>query len=280
MTEVTIAQAQGEVGQSRRSNAKTRVLALSLIAGLTLAACTSETGDSSASTINTAPEASGAAPTSTVIATTNVEITFAPTTTVEITPTATTTADTVPLSTTPSSNPSGDPNLLGCAPYFDITRYENHEYEVCVAYIANAAEIALQGFYKYGNSEIDYLSDGARHHFETRYFDQPREAIEQEVDSWPRVSNIMGNKVEETITLASLSSNLQANRALIQTQESWRVTGSDGEVLYEEPLGIKDITMCRGQLPGHPLHEWFVVSNTQIPDFDCIGFDKANGLTP
>ena len=186
---------------------------------------------------------------------------------------------------TPSSVPNTSvadavPGVTGCEPYFDLSKYKDHEYEVCVAYISNSAEIALQGLYKFGNSRIGYLSDAAKHHFETRYWNQPRQAIEQEVASWPKTSDVTGNKVEDSITLVSVTSSLAADRGLVQTRESWQVTAPDGTILHNEPLHTKDITMCRGRLPGHPLHEWMVVATSQQPNFDCIGFDKSNGIAP
>ena len=170
--------------------------------------------------------------------------------------------------------------LLGCKPYFDKSRYQNHEYEVCTAYIANSSQIALRGFYKFGNSRVGYVATPARHHFETRYYGTPRRHIEREVDGWPKGVGLTGNDVDASMTLMSLSSGLAADRAVLTTKESWTVTANDGRVLHNEPMHSKEVTMCRGRLPGHPLHEWVVVSYSAQPDFNCIGFDKAEGLAP
>lgn len=170
--------------------------------------------------------------------------------------------------------------LSDCAPYFDTSRYHNHEYEVCTAYIANSAEIALQGFYKYGNNRVSYLADAARHHFKTRYWAGPRRTIEREVDSWPTTRGFTGNRVREDIDLVSLSSNLKADRGVLRTRENWRVTSPTGRILHDEPRHIRNVTMCRGRLPGHPLHAWFVVKFSRDPSFDCITFDKRHNLQP
>jgi len=249
-----------EVKPSRHH--RLRLLLAPVLAGLTLAACTTGSGSSIGS----------AAPTQSVHQTSRGTVTasVSPTTNVRPQPTS---------SSTTSKQPTVE-GLAGCAPYFDLAKYPNHEYEVCTAYINNSAQIALQGFYKFGNSTIGYLSAAARHHFETRYWNQPRQAIEQRVDAWPKTTKFTGNRVEQTVTLLSLSSSEQADRGVLKTEESWKVTAPDGSVLYNEPLHQKEATLCRGKLPGHPLHEWVVVSNSQIPDYNCIGFDAAHGLKP
>lgn len=170
--------------------------------------------------------------------------------------------------------------LGDCAFYFDKSRYRNHEYEVCTAYIANSAQIALQGYYKFGNNRIGFLAAPAKHHFETRYWAGPRRSIEHEVNSWPKTSNFTGNKVKQDVDLVSVSSNLKADQGLVQTRESWRVIDSKGKVLHNEPRHTRNITMCRGQLPGHPLHAWVVVKFSRDPQFNCIAFDKSHDLNP
>jgi hypothetical protein len=170
--------------------------------------------------------------------------------------------------------------LAGCLQFSDLKTYPNREYEVCTAYVTNSASIALQGLYKFGNNKVGYLADGARHHFETRYWGQPRADIEQRVDSWPTTTKLTGNKVKQSITLLALSSSLTDDRAILKTRESWRVTAPDGTVLLDEPLATREATMCRGRLPGHPLHEWVVVGQSADPNYDCIGFDNTNGLQP
>lgn len=166
-----------------------------------------------------------------------------------------------------------------CAPYFDLSRFRNHQYEVCSAYVGNSAEVALQGFYKFGNNRAGYLAAPSRHHFETRYWAGPRQAIEREVDSWPKTSAFTGNSVEENINVVSVSSNLRANRGLVKTRESWRVS-SGGSVLHDEPEHTRNVTMCRGKLPGHFLHEWVVAKLVSDPNYNCIAFDKRHGLKP
>lgn len=170
--------------------------------------------------------------------------------------------------------------LGDCTPYFDTSRYRNHEYEVCTAYTANSAEVALQGFYKFGNNRAGYLADTTRHHFETRYWGEPRQSIERDVDSWPKTSRITGNRVKEDIDVISVSSSLKADRGLVQTRENWDVAAPNGEVLHHEPRHTKNITMCRGKLAGHLLHEWVVVKFARSPKFNCIAFDKRHGITP
>lgn len=201
-------------------------------------------------------------------------------------------AEPTPTQSAPETNPpdvtvtgtpteaNGAEGLLGCKQYFNLSKYPDHEYEACTAYVVNSAEIALQAFYKFGNSRIGYQADAARHHFETRYWGDARQTVENEVDAWPKTSNLTGNMVDMNVTVLSLTSNLKADRAILQTQESLMVTEKRGVVLHNESSDAKDVTMCRGALKGHPLHEWFVVSYNHQPDFDCIGFDKSNGLQP
>jgi hypothetical protein len=184
-----------------------------------------------------------------------------------------------PSPTERSESPSGE-GLAGCKPYFDLSKYHDHEYEVCTAYVANSAEIALQGLYKFGNSRYTALADTARHHFETRYWDGPRQTIEHEVDSWPKTWSVVGNEVDQSVDILSVTSDLKADRGLVHAQENWEVMSPDGSLLYSEPSHNKDITLCRGKLPGHILHEWVVVSFTANPTFDCIAFDTAHSLEP
>lgn len=192
--------------------------------------------------------------------------------------TASATPDVAAAVTAPAS--TGAEGIASCRPYFDVSRYRNHEYEACTAYVVNASEIALQGFYKFGNNRIGYLSGAARHHFATRYWAGARQTIESRVDAWPKAANLTGNRVEMAVTVLSLSSNLKQDRALLQTQESAMVTDKSGRLVYNQALQTKAATICRGTLPGHPLHEWFVVSSSRQPNFDCLGFDRANGLKP
>jgi hypothetical protein len=202
-----------------------------------------------------------------------------------VTPTTSASASTIPEKTTakPTTAASIDTpkpvqGEAGCLPYFDVKAYVNHEYEVCTALVFNAESVALQAFYKYGNNRVSYLSAPARHHFETRYFDQLRESVESQVDSWPKTSKLTGNKVKEDIYVQSVSSNLGLDRGLVTTQERWSVTSPDGSQLLNTPLQNRAFTLCRGQQPGHPLHEWVVVKNQIDKNFDCINFNRINGF--
>ncbi|MDB5181738.1 MAG: hypothetical protein JWP13_501, partial [Candidatus Saccharibacteria bacterium] len=184
------------------------------------------------------------------------------------------TTNSAPASTTERQVPAG------CSIYFNTATYQNNEYEVCTAYVVNAAEVALQGMYKFGNNSFDIPAQAARHHFETRFWGEPRQSVENEVATWPETDRVLGNSVEESVSAISVTVDLQDNRALLSTEESWKVTAPDGTVLHDDQLHVKDITMCSGKLPGHPLHEWMVVSRSRLPDFDCTGFDRANGIEP
>jgi len=246
-----------ELTESRRPrNRAANFIVGSVVTGLALAACSAGPKPSARNSVNTVPD--------------KTEISTA--TTSESTSTTPTTLTTTTL---PESV-----GFAGCAPYFDTSRYKNNEYEVCTAYIVNSANIALQGFYKFGNNRIGYVASAARHRFETRYWDEPRQTEKQQVDAWPQTDRFLGNEVEQSITLVSLSVNLPANKAVLQTQESWKVTAPDGTTLLNEPLHAQDVTMCRGRLPGHVLHSWMVVSHSQVPDFDCINFDRSHGIAP
>lgn len=247
-----------EVTESRRPRRDAiKFVVGAVVAGLALAACTAGPKPSAHNSTTTLPS--------------KTEISAATTSTSTTpTPSTVTTATTLPKST----------GFAGCAPYFDTSRYKNNEYEVCTAYTVNSTTIALQGLYKFGNNHVGYVADAARHHFETRYWDQPRQIGEQLVESWPQTNSVLGNEVEQSVTLVSLSANLQADRAVLQTRQSWKVTNPTGAILLNEPLHTQDVTMCRGGLPGHPLHEWVVVSYSQAPDFDCISFNRSHNLSP
>lgn len=176
--------------------------------------------------------------------------------------------------------------IADCLPYFDLTTFRDHEYEVCSAYVGNSANLALRPFYQFGNNSVHSLAAANKHHFETRYWAGPRQVIEQEVASWPKTRSVGGNKVEHSINVVSVSSNLKADRGLLKTTESWEVTAR-GRVLHDEPEHTRDVTMCRGKLPGHflklpkhVLHEWFVVKYVRDPSFDCVAFDKRHGIKP
>jgi hypothetical protein len=181
---------------------------------------------------------------------------------------------------TAEAAPAHAAGLSDCTRYFDVSTYRNHEGEVCTAYVANSAEVALQGFYKFGNNRVSYLASPARHHFQTRYWGGPRRSIEREVDSWPSTDKLLGNKVKESIDVVSVSSNLKADRGLVRTRESWKVTAPNGDTLHQEAKHTRDVTMCRGRLPGHILHEWMVVKYSRDPTYDCIAFDKRHDITP
>lgn len=239
-------------------------LGVAVVAGIALAACSPEAS-------NDSPEA---APSS------SQYISTPATATTSETPTVSTPTHPATPNPTHSVQPTPREGIAGCAPYFDTEKYREHQYEVCTAYVANSAEIALQGAYKYGNNRVGYLATPAMHHFETRYWLEPRKNIEQRIAAWPQTSALRGNRVEQSVTVLSVTSDHSADRGVVQTRESWRVTSSDGRELYNEPLHTQEVTMCRGKLPGHPLHLWVVVSYSSQPHFDCIGFDQSNGLEP
>jgi len=169
------------------------------------------------------------------------------------------------------AQPTSSVGLADCVPYLDFSKYHNHEYEVCTAYVANSAEIALQGFYKFGRSPSGARAGLARHHFESRYYDGPRQAIEGRVDSWPSGEN----KVDENIDVQQLSSSLSANRALLTTLESWQVTAPDGHALLQEQNRRRGITMCK--IPGLLLHKWVVAKFSRDPNFNCNAFATHEG---
>lgn len=248
--------------ESLNSTKQPRRLALAaaapFLAGVTLVACTPGVSPNASATTITVTKTSESSPSVTASANTA----------------------TASATTALSTSPAKVPGLAGCEPYFDTTKYVNHEYEVCTAYVVNSAQIALQGFYKFGNNRASYASDLARHHFETRYWDQPRQNIEQRVDSWPKTDSLFGNEVESSVTVLVVSADLTADRGLVQTEENWQVTSPNGATLYNQSAQVQDTTLCRGRLPGHLLHEWVVVSDSSQPNFDCRGFDAAHDLTP
>lgn len=161
------------------------------------------------------------------------------------------------------AQPEATSGLADCAAYLNPARYHNHEYEVCTAYVANSAEVALQGYYKFGRSPRLARANLARHHFESRYFNGPRRIIEKRVNSWP----VSENDVSEDIDITGLSVSLNANRALVTTREDWLVAADNGRTLYQEHNRRHEITMCK--IEGLVLHKWVVVKFTKDPNFNC-----------
>lgn len=131
-------------------------------------------------------------------------------------------------------------------------RVENHEYEVCTAYIANSSSAVLVPYYKYAHAE-DGWQRYVTYRLGSRYHGSAYDAMRQRTASWPSGINDVD---APRIHIVSVDSDLSSNTATLVTRESWRVTDQDGNVLYQESDQKHVVTMRRVQ--SYVLHKWVV----------------------
>jgi hypothetical protein len=146
-------------------------------------------------------------------------------------------------------------------------RFSQHEYEVCFAYLVNDTLLARVPFYQGSRSQApgyyhailegcvgQTLGEAAKCRLWSRYYDPARAALEQQVAGWPGDVDVDFPRV----SIVAVQSDLGTNTAIIQTQETWRVTAADGTVLFAENNQPHTITLRRVQ--GLALHKWVVIS--------------------
>ena len=167
-----------------------------------------------------------------------------------------------------SAEPVFVDGALDCTQFLNTNDLGNGRYRACFDYIVDSAESSLQGYYKFGNSKVNYIRDAAKHHLESRYFLGSRAVAERRVSGWPKGVNTVHEKVD----LVSISANTLAERALIRTREQWDIVDSQGDHIFRQASHVEGHTLCHARLPGYVDASWLVVKNTVDPRFNCLSF--------
>lgn len=143
--------------------------------------------------------------------------------------------------------------MIGDASENTCFQWQNHEYEVCTAYIFNSVFADLVPYYKYANSTDASAARFVNYRLGSRYVGQANQLIRDRVASWP-----MGNYDVDvpSIKILSVNSDLAANSATLRTRETWRVADENHNVIYQEEGMYHTITMAR--VPSYVLHKWVV----------------------
>jgi|SRR5215471_12167055 len=136
-------------------------------------------------------------------------------------------------------------------------QYADHEYEVCVAYIFNASLADLLPYYKYAHSPNTSVRDFIHYRLGSRYIGQANTLLQNRVANWPE--GTMSVAIPR-IKITSVNASLATNTATLTTIESWKVTNSSRQVIYQENNAHHTSTMQR--VPSYLLHKW-VVTNIQ-----------------
>lgn len=152
-------------------------------------------------------------------------------------------------STTAATTTQGTNTAQACL------HYTNHTYEVCYAYIVNSSLGALLPYYSYAHSGDPLLADAVAFHLNERYVGQANTVVTNRVAGWPAGSTDVGLP---DIRVTSVTSSLATNTATLHTVESWKVTGENGQVLFQESNVPHTITMHR--VPSYILHKWVVTN--------------------
>ncbi|HET6924330.1 MAG TPA: hypothetical protein VFH39_00685 [Candidatus Saccharimonadales bacterium] len=151
---------------------------------------------------------------------------------------------------TSPAHPSID---TGSTTWQTCAHYTNHVYEVCSAYILNAAHADLQPYYKYVHDPNSSVAGFVSYRLGSRYTGGAQRLITQRVANWPSGVNEVDGP---DIRILSVTSSLQHNRATLATEESWTVRSASGAVLYQENHVRHTVTMAR--VPSYLLHKWVV----------------------
>lgn len=133
--------------------------------------------------------------------------------------------------------------------------YHQHQYEICTAYIANSSLSALLPYYKYVHSPNSARRAAALNRLKSRYYGSARRLIVHRVAGWPRGENHVSLP---DISIVTVYSEKDANRATMVTRESWRVTSGSGRVLRSEKKGMHMVSMRR--VRGLVVHKWVVTA--------------------
>ena len=129
-----------------------------------------------------------------------------------------------------------------------------HQYEVCVAYVANASYLARLPFYKFGHSGNADLAHTAKQDLESRYTGAARAKIERQTATWPSPGEL--DVYLPSIHIDSVAVAADLSTATLTTHETWLVRTERGTTLFSERDAPHTIALAR--VPGLLLHKWIV----------------------
>ncbi len=169
-----------------------------------------------------------------------------------MTPPHTTRSQVPPPSTLKPTGPSAkDATRTATHSCLHISR---HQYEVCVAYVANASYLARLPFYKFGHSTNADLARTSKQHLESRYTGTPRAQIERQAGTWPPPDQL--DVYLPSIHIDSVAVAADLSTATLTTHETWLVRSERGTTLFSERNAPHTIAMAR--VRGLILHKWIV----------------------
>jgi hypothetical protein len=131
-----------------------------------------------------------------------------------------------------------------------------HQYEVCVAYVANASYLARLPFYKFAYSPNADLARASRQRLESRYSGTARAQIERQTATWPAPGELDVYLPSIRIDAVRVAADLST--ATLTTHETWLVRTQHGATLFSERNARHTITLAR--VPGVVLHKWVVTA--------------------
>jgi hypothetical protein len=170
------------------------------------------------------------------------------------TPPRTTRSQVPPASTLGPTGPSAkDAARTATHSCLHISR---HQYEVCVAYAANASYLARLPFYKFGRSTNADLARTSRQHLESRYTGAARAQIERQTAGWPSPGEL--DVYLPSIRIDSVTVAADLSTAILTTHETWLVRTERGTTLFSERNTPHTIALAR--VPGLLLHKWIVTA--------------------
>jgi hypothetical protein len=143
---------------------------------------------------------------------------------------------------------------------------DQHQYEVCFAYLFNDTLLSRVPFYKSSRSQDPGFYEATREgcvghtlgsavtcRLWSRYYGSARTMLQQQTANWPKHVDV----APPHVTIDAVESNLATNSATIQTHENWQVTANEN-VLFAENNQPHTITLER--VSGLVLHKWVVTS--------------------
>jgi hypothetical protein len=165
-----------------------------------------------------------------------------------------TTRPQTPPSTLGPTGPSAkDATRTATHSCLQVTR---HQYEVCVAYVANASYLARLPFYKFGRSPNADLAHTSRQRLESRYTGAARAQIERQTSTWPASGQV--DVFLPSIHIDAVRVAADLSTATLTTHETWLVRTQGGATLFSERNAPHTITLAR--VPGVVLHKWVVTA--------------------
>ncbi len=131
-----------------------------------------------------------------------------------------------------------------------------HQYEVCVAYVANASYLARLPFYKFGHTTNAGVARTSKQHLESRYTGAARAQIERQTANWPPPDQL--DVYLPSIHIDSVTVAADLSTATLATHETWLVRTERGTTLFSERNAPHTIALAR--VPGLLLHKWIVTA--------------------